>query len=186
MASKPPARSWRVSRGENYRPLHAFRQPLRAEYAQVRGLGIPVEGLRPGGVGEGHPHRDAAENLYQPRSVRHFDPGFRLQLARGDPVRPIPSSPPGSGKSCNSWPKARAPCKSPTTLCVSSKTVEAHRKQIMNKLGMHSVAELTKYAIRQGLTSLDELAWQNLPCWHPFPEPRIQGNLRRESGISQM
>lgn len=41
-------------------------------------------------------------------------------------------------------------------LFVSSKTVEAHRKQIMNKVGMHSVAELTKYAIRQGLTSLDE------------------------------
>jgi two-component system, NarL family, response regulator NreC len=43
-----------------------------------------------------------------------------------------------------------------SSLRVSSKTVEAHRKQIMNKLGLHSVAELTKYAIRQGLTSLDE------------------------------
>ncbi len=41
-------------------------------------------------------------------------------------------------------------------LCVSVKTVEAHRKQIMNKSGIHSVAELTKYAIRQGLTSLEE------------------------------
>jgi len=40
-------------------------------------------------------------------------------------------------------------------LCVSVKTVEAHRKQVMNKLGIHSVAELTKYAIRQGLTSLE-------------------------------
>lgn len=42
------------------------------------------------------------------------------------------------------------------SLGLSSKTVEAHRKQIMNKLGLHSVAELTKYAIRQGLTSLGE------------------------------
>ncbi len=41
-------------------------------------------------------------------------------------------------------------------LSVSSKTVEAHRKQIMIKLGMRSIAELTKYAIRQGLTSLEE------------------------------
>ncbi len=41
------------------------------------------------------------------------------------------------------------------TLCVSVKTVEAHRKQVMNKLGIHSVAGLTKYAIREGLTSLD-------------------------------
>jgi two-component system, NarL family, response regulator NreC len=41
------------------------------------------------------------------------------------------------------------------SLCVSVKTVEAHRKQLMTKLDIHSVAELTKYAIRQGLTTLD-------------------------------
>jgi DNA-binding NarL/FixJ family response regulator len=41
------------------------------------------------------------------------------------------------------------------SLCVSVKTVEAHRKQLMKKLDIHSVAELTKYAIRQGLTSLE-------------------------------
>ncbi len=40
-------------------------------------------------------------------------------------------------------------------LNVSIKTVETHRKQIMNKLNMHSIAELTKYAIRKGLTSLE-------------------------------
>jgi DNA-binding NarL/FixJ family response regulator len=40
-------------------------------------------------------------------------------------------------------------------LCLSVKTVEAHRKQLMNKLDIHSVAELTKYAIRQGLTSIE-------------------------------
>jgi DNA-binding NarL/FixJ family response regulator len=38
---------------------------------------------------------------------------------------------------------------------VSVKTVETRRKQIMDKLDLHSVAELTKYAIREGLTSLD-------------------------------
>ena len=41
------------------------------------------------------------------------------------------------------------------SLFVSVKTVEAHRKQLMNKLDIHNVAELTKYAIRQGLTSLE-------------------------------
>ena len=39
-------------------------------------------------------------------------------------------------------------------LDVSVKTVETHRAQIMAKLDIHSVAELTKYAIREGLTSL--------------------------------
>ncbi|MEJ2448349.1 MAG: response regulator transcription factor [Anaerolineales bacterium] len=42
-------------------------------------------------------------------------------------------------------------------LVISIKTVESHRKQIMDKLGLHSIAELTKYAIRAGLTQLDQL-----------------------------
>ena len=38
---------------------------------------------------------------------------------------------------------------------VSDKTIESHRRQIMIKLKIRSVAELTKYAIREGLTSLE-------------------------------
>jgi DNA-binding NarL/FixJ family response regulator len=40
-------------------------------------------------------------------------------------------------------------------LHISIKTVEANRRQIMEKLNIHSIAELTKYAIREGLTSLE-------------------------------
>ncbi len=40
-------------------------------------------------------------------------------------------------------------------LNISIKTVETHRMQIMHKLQIFSVAELTKYAIREGLSSLD-------------------------------
>ncbi len=39
-------------------------------------------------------------------------------------------------------------------LNVSVKTVETHRTNIMSKLNIHRLAELTKYAIREGLTSL--------------------------------
>ncbi len=39
-------------------------------------------------------------------------------------------------------------------LHVSIKTIETHRTNIMTKLDIHSIAELTKYAIREGLTSL--------------------------------
>ncbi|MEM7200907.1 MAG: response regulator transcription factor [Planctomycetota bacterium] len=40
-------------------------------------------------------------------------------------------------------------------LHVSVKTIETHRQNIMNKLELRSIAELTKFAIREGLTSLD-------------------------------
>ncbi|MBZ0273305.1 response regulator transcription factor [bacterium] len=41
-------------------------------------------------------------------------------------------------------------------LHLSVKTVETHRQQIMLKLDLHSVAELTKYAIREGITTLEK------------------------------
>src|SRR2546423_6896108 len=40
------------------------------------------------------------------------------------------------------------------TLHVSIKTAETHRRSIMVKLNLHSVAELTKLAVREGLSSL--------------------------------
>ena len=39
-------------------------------------------------------------------------------------------------------------------LHISIKTVESHRSNVMNKLDRHTVAGLTKYAIREGLTDL--------------------------------
>jgi DNA-binding NarL/FixJ family response regulator len=39
-------------------------------------------------------------------------------------------------------------------LHVSVKTVDAHRQQIMDKLDIRTVAGLTKYAIRKGITSI--------------------------------
>ncbi len=42
------------------------------------------------------------------------------------------------------------------SLNVSVKTVEARRKGIMRKLDLHSIAQLTKFAIREGLTSVQE------------------------------
>lgn len=40
-------------------------------------------------------------------------------------------------------------------LFLSAKTVESHRLRIMEKLRLFSVADLTKYAVREGLTTLE-------------------------------
>jgi DNA-binding NarL/FixJ family response regulator len=39
-------------------------------------------------------------------------------------------------------------------LNISTKTVESHRQNIMDKLEIHSTIELTRYALREGLTSI--------------------------------
>ena len=40
-----------------------------------------------------------------------------------------------------------------SNLHLSVKTVETHRTRLMDKLGMHNVAALVRYAIRQGLVT---------------------------------
>jgi DNA-binding NarL/FixJ family response regulator len=42
------------------------------------------------------------------------------------------------------------------SLSISENTVESHRRRIMSKLEINNVAELTKFAVREGLVSLDE------------------------------
>ena len=48
---------------------------------------------------------------------------------------------------------SRSPCIA-AHLGISVATVEVHRRNIMRKLGLHTIAALTKYALREGLTSL--------------------------------
>ena len=48
---------------------------------------------------------------------------------------------------------SRSPCIA-AHLGISVATVEVHRRNIMRKLGLHTIALLTKYALREGLTSL--------------------------------
>jgi len=40
-------------------------------------------------------------------------------------------------------------------LHLSAKTIDANRRQVMDKLNIHNVAKLTKYAICNGLTSIE-------------------------------
>ncbi len=42
-------------------------------------------------------------------------------------------------------------------LCISIKTVEKHRQQVMNKLGIHDVAGLTRHAIAKGIIQTNSM-----------------------------
>jgi len=51
--------------------------------------------------------------------------------------------------------EGKSPRQIAEALHLGLKTVEAYRRQIMEKLGFQSLVELVKYAVREGLTSLD-------------------------------
>jgi two-component system, NarL family, response regulator NreC len=51
--------------------------------------------------------------------------------------------------------EGRAPREICDTLNLGLKTVEGYRRQVMEKLGFKSMADLVKYAIREGLVSLE-------------------------------
>jgi len=42
------------------------------------------------------------------------------------------------------------------TLNISVKTVETHRAQLMDRLDIHDIASLVRYAIKMGLVSIEE------------------------------
>ena len=42
------------------------------------------------------------------------------------------------------------------SLNISVKTVESHRAELMNRLGLHDIASLVRFAIKVGLVSLDD------------------------------
>lgn len=52
--------------------------------------------------------------------------------------------------------EGRSSCEAAAAMHISVKTVETHRRNIVQKLGLHGTAQLTKYAIREGLTSVED------------------------------
>jgi len=54
-------------------------------------------------------------------------------------------------------------------LCISIKTVEKHRQQVMNKLNIHDVAGLTRYAISKGM--VERSVPSALQAVRPFGSP---------------
>ena len=84
--------------------------------------------------------------------------GAVVGASRGAEAAPVASRAPLSGREREVLQLLAEGLSSPQIsqrLFVATSTVETHRRNIMRKLGIHSVADLTKYAIREGITSLE-------------------------------
>ena len=79
---------------------------------------------------------------------------YRRELSKAEPLG-FPILTPREREVLQLVAEGKSSKKIASLLHVSVKTVEAHRHQIMHKLNLHSVAELTKYAILKGIMSLE-------------------------------
>ena len=83
----------------------------------------------------------------------------------------------------SSSPRATPIRTSPTCCASASEQIETHRSNIMDKLDLHKVTDLVKYAIREGLVGLDLEAGRACVafCGAPCPDGCAPG--RRASDI---
>jgi DNA-binding NarL/FixJ family response regulator len=81
--------------------------------------------------------------------------GYVRKLTKPQPVEPSPLTP-REREVLQLMAEGKSTKEIASELHLSVNTVDTHRRHIMEKLDIHSIAELTKYAIREGLTSLDE------------------------------
>jgi len=69
---------------------------------------------------------------------------------------------------------------------ISIKTVEKHRQAVMDKLGLHEVASLTRYAIQKGIVELERPPQGMVPApEEPTPSPRRKAKPESEPAASQ-
>jgi two-component system, NarL family, response regulator NreC len=78
----------------------------------------------------------------------------RFRAERGDSIQ-VPSLAPREREVLQLLAEGHKSASIGQKLCISFHTVESHRRNIMRKLNLHSIAELTRYALREGLTPLD-------------------------------
>jgi DNA-binding NarL/FixJ family response regulator len=115
---------------ELIRAIHAV--AAGHKYVSPAIAGVVLENLTEGSADEGPPRKQTPTPFSASKALSPREREVLQLLAEGKSSKEI-------GQRLN----------------VALPTVESHRRQIMDKLGLRSIAELTKYAIREGLTSLE-------------------------------
>lgn len=94
-------------------------------------------------------------NTYlSPVVARTVTEDYTKRLASAGLARPVPLTP-REREILQLLAEGNGPKQIAAQLHMSAKTVSTHRRSIMEKVGARSLAELVKYALREGLTSLD-------------------------------
>ena len=79
---------------------------------------------------------------------------YKTRLSKPETIQPNPLTP-REREALQLLAEGKSTKEIAAVLGVSDKTIETYRQQVMKKLNLHSVAQLTKYAIREGMTTLD-------------------------------
>jgi len=93
----------------------------------------------------------AGQTYLSPRVAGIVVEGYVARAAAGAPAGPALSA--REREVLQLLAEGRSTKQIATQLHTSISTIETHRRHIMQRLGLFSVAELTKYAVREGLTS---------------------------------
>jgi len=90
--------------------------------------------------------------FFSPAIAKRLRDQCRVALVDGGPVRRRPDYlTTREAEVLQLIAEGRANKQIASELCISIKTVEKHRQQVMNKLGIHDVAGLTRHAISKGI-----------------------------------
>ena len=95
------------------------------------------------------------QHYMTPSVTKDMMMGMKLHLSEG-PVckRPVTALTPRQREVLQLIAEGKGTRSIATLLHISIKTVEFHRTRLMEELDLHSTAELTKYAVSEGLVSL--------------------------------
>ena len=93
--------------------------------------------------------------IYLSPKVAGIVVGDYLDRMPGEKVNPIDSLTAREREVLQLIAEGRSSREIAFSLHVSEKTVHSHRQNIMEKLNLHSIAELTKFAIREGITTVE-------------------------------
>jgi two-component system NarL family response regulator len=126
-------------RGMALRMLEAGARGYLAKTAGSREL---LRGIRAVAQGETYLYAEAAEAVVE-RLRKQSTPGVHRQTL-GQREREV----------LQLLASGRTSARIAGELGIATSTVEVHRRNIMRKLGLHNVADLTRYAIREGLASI--------------------------------